>query len=188
MAIAAMWLQETDAISSGNAKLLMIFIGLVALALVTQAIVTLYIAIKAGKAIKELTETVAEFKGKALPLIDSAREIGAATQLLLNDTTPKVKAITDNLLDASEVVRDSAKRFDKTAADVNVRALRQVARVDGMVTAALTTTAEIAETIQHGIAVPARKIAVIATQAKATFEGLLAKAKSMAANGPFGSR
>jgi len=58
--------------------------------------------------------------------------------------------------------------------------------VDGMVTAALITTAEVVETIGNGIRVPARKLAVILTQAKIVGEGLLAKVKSMVASSPFG--
>jgi hypothetical protein len=71
-------------------------------------------------------------------------------------------------------------QFDSTIADVNMRTQRQVARVDGMVTAALTTTAEVAEAIGNGIRVPAQKIAVMVSQAKALVEGLLAKIKSKA--------
>ena len=183
----AMWLQGTDAISSGNVKLLIVliavFIGMVAVAMVTQAIVQIAFSIKAAKAIKGLVATVDEFKEKTYPLIDSARQIGLATQSLVHDTAPKVKAIADNMLETSVLVRGSAQQFDKTIADANVRAQRQIARVDGMVTAALITTVEVAETIRHGIEVPARKMAVLATQAKAAFDGVLAKVKAMA-SGP----
>jgi len=190
--MAAMWLQGTDAISLGNAKLLMIliavFIGMVAVAMLTQTIVQIAFSVKAAKAIKGMVALVEEFNQRALPLIDSAREIAVATQYLVNDTAPKVKVIADNLLETSVLVRDSAQQFDKTIADANVRAQRQVARVDGMITAALTTTVEVAETIRHGIEVPARKIAVLATQAKAAFDAVLAKVKAMAAGSGSGSR
>jgi hypothetical protein len=188
MAMLAMWFLETDAISSGNAKLLMIFIGLVALAMVSQAVVQIAFSIKATKAIKGLVETVEEFKEKTLPLIDSARQIGLTTQSLISDAAPKVKAITDNLLETSEAVRGSAQRFDRTFADANVRAQRQVARVDGMVTAALTATVEVVETINQGVRVPARKVAMMATQAKFAFEGLLARLKARAAAPRSGDR
>jgi hypothetical protein len=57
-----------------------------------------------------------------------------------------------------------------------------------MVTAALTTTAEVVEAIGNGIRVPAQKIAAGVTQAKNLIEGLIAKFKEKTAGTPFGSR
>jgi hypothetical protein len=188
MAMLAMWWQQTDMISSGNAKLLTVFIGLVAVAMVTQAIATVGLSMKAGKALKEATQTLEEIKAKALPVLESARAITETTQSLLAETAPKVKVITENVLQTSALVKTSAQRFDASVADANVRAQRQMARIDGMVTAALTTTAEVAATIEHGIKVPAQKIAGMAVQVKTMFDGALAKAKSMVASSPFGGR
>jgi methyl-accepting chemotaxis protein len=188
MTMLAMWFQETYTFSSGNAKLLMAFIALVAISMLVQAIVTISVSIKAAKAMKDLAATAEEFKTKALPLIDSMRDMGHTAHKLLHDTAPKVKVITDNLVETSNtlvetsnVVRHSAQEFDKTIADANIRTQRQVARVDGMVTATLNTTAEIVETVSNGIRVPAQKIAAIAGQAKSALEGMLARFKSMGA-------
>jgi hypothetical protein len=49
-----------------------------------------------------------------------------------------------------------------------------------MVTAALTATVEVVETIGNGIRVPAQKIASLAGHAKRLAEGLLAGIKSYA--------
>ena len=83
-------------------------------------------------------------------------------------------------METSQVARSAIRQIDTTVADANLRAQRQVARVDGMVTAALTTTAEVVEAIGNGIRVPAQKIAVAVTQARYVAEGLLAKIRSMA--------
>jgi uncharacterized protein YoxC len=193
MTMLAMWFQETYTFSSGNAKLLMAFIALVAISMFVQAIVTISVSLKAAKAMKDLAATAEEFKTKALPLIDSAMDMGHTAHKLLHDAAPKVKIITDNLVETSNVlvetgnvVRHSAQEFDRTIADANMRTQRQVARVDGMVTTALTTTAEIAETISNGIRVPAQKIAAIASQAKFALEGMLARIKAMSAKSPSG--
>jgi uncharacterized protein YoxC len=185
MTILAMWLQETDAISSGNAKLLMVFIGLVAIALVIQAIALIVVAVAAAKTAKGLTATVEDLKTKVLPLIDTVKGIGHTAQSILHETAPKVTVITDNLVETSNVVRHSAQEFDRTIVDANMRTQRQVARVDGMVTAALTTTAEIVETVNNGIRGPAQKIAAILAQAKCALEGMLDKIKSKSAKSPF---
>jgi len=181
----AMWLQEADLASTNH--LIMIFIGMVAVAMTVMAIALIVVAVTASKAVKGLNTTVEELKGKVLPLIDVATDISKTSQAMLNDSAPKVKHITDNLVDASDTLAETSKaaraavqQFDSTLADVNMRTQRQVARVDGMVTAALTTTAEVAEAVSNGIRVPVQKIAVMVTQAKVVAEGLIAKFKSMA--------
>ena len=188
MAMPAMWFQETYTFSSGNAKLLILFIGLVAVSMVVQAIVTISVSVKAAKAVKEMAETAQEVKGKLLPLIETATEVSRMSQSILHDAAPKVKIISDNLTETSRAVRASAQQFDKTFADVNFRTQRQVARVDGMVTAALTATVEAVETVQQGIRVPAQKIAAMTTQARFALEGMFAKVKAMAAKPPFVDR
>jgi methyl-accepting chemotaxis protein len=180
MAMLAMWFQGTDAVSEINSNLLTIFIGLVALAMLVQATALIVLAAKSVKAIKGLAESVDELKQKALPLIDSATEISRSAQSLMTETAPKVRAIADNLLETSDLVRGTAQHFEETLADANLRTQRQVARVDGMVTAALTATVEVVETIGNGICGPAQKIASMAGQAKRFAEGLLAGIKSYA--------
>jgi hypothetical protein len=55
-----------------------------------------------------------------------------------------------------------------------------------MVSAVLTTTAEVVDTIGNGIRGPAQKIAAMAGTVKGIAEGMLAKIKSMVAASPFG--
>jgi methyl-accepting chemotaxis protein len=178
MAMLAMWFQGTDAVSELNTDLLTVFIGLVALAMVVQAIAVAVLASRSIKAIQGLTETVDELKQKALPLIDSATEISRSAQSLVTETAPKVRAIADNLVETSDLVRGTARHFEETLADANMRTQRQVARVDEMVSATLTATVELVETIGNGIRGPAQKIASVARQAKLFAEGLLARIKS----------
>ncbi len=185
--MVAMWLQDMDTSSLGDTRLLTIFIGVVALALVVQTIAAVLFAAKSAKAIGSLSESLEDLKQKALPLMDSAMEISRTTETLLRENAPKVKTIADNLLETSEMVRGTAQRCERTIADANLRTQHQMARVDGMVTAALTATVEIVETIGNGIRVPAQKIAAMAGQAKLLAEGALAKIKSMAAGTRFGS-
>lgn len=181
----AMWLQTTDLASTN--RLIMIFIGLVAVAMVVMAIAMIVIAAVASKAVKGMNATVDELKEKVLPLIDTATDISKTSQAMMQDAAPKVKHITDNLMNASDTLAETSKaaraavaEFGTTIADVNMRTQRQVARVDNMVTATLETTAEVAEAISNGLRGPAQKIGAFASQAKEFAEGLLAKIRSMA--------
>jgi uncharacterized protein YoxC len=165
----------------------MIFIGLVAVAMVGMAIALIVVAVTVSKAIRGFNATTAELTGKVLPLIDVATEMSRTGQALLNDTAPKVKRITDSLVDASDTLAETSKaarsavqQFDTTIVDINVRTRQQVARVDGMVTSALTATIEAVETISRGLRIPTQKIVAAAGQAKAFAEGLLAKVRSAA--------
>jgi uncharacterized protein YoxC len=187
MAMLAMWFQGAGAISSADSKLVVI-LALIALSMVSQAAAMVFIAIRSTETVKNLTATVDELKERALPLLASVTELTARTNALVQDASPKVTRITDNLLEASEVVRTTAYKVDTTVTDVNLRTQRQVARVDGMVTSTLTATVELAETIAEGIRMPAQRIAVIATQAKAFAEGILGRAKTMGAGFRAGKR
>ncbi|WP_263368276.1 hypothetical protein [Edaphobacter bradus] len=158
--LSGMWLQDAGSISSGNSRLLMIFVGLVALAMLTQAIVLVVAAIGAARMGKRLLEVVEEARTKVLPMIDTAHHV-------VHDLHPKVRVITDNLVETSHVVRAKAQEFDSTITDVNSKTRAQVARVDDMVTSVLDTTANVASAVQKGVQVPVRE-----------FNGLMAGLKA----------
>ncbi len=173
-----MWLQGGDSLSSGNSRLLMIFVGMVAVAMSAQAVALVAMAIGAAKARKRGMEIAEELRIKVLPVIDGAQEI-------LRDTTPKIKIITENLVETSHIVRSQAQEFDATLSEVNDRTRAQVARVDGMITSTLTTTAEIVATIQQSIRVPVRQVAGLVNGLKAGLDVLVGRAKSF---GGFGGK
>src|SRR6516165_1504600 len=105
--ILGMWLQDPDSLSSGNSRLLMIFVGLVALAMLIQAIVFVVFAVLAAKTQKKLMAITEELRVKAAPVIDAAQDIA-------RDAVPKVKIITENLVETSHVVRAKAQEVDVT--------------------------------------------------------------------------
>lgn len=168
------WLQDGDSISSGNSQLLMIFVGMVAVAMLTQAIVFVIFAVGAAKARKRLMEIAEEVRLKALPVIDS-------TQDMLHEFRPKVTIITDNLVETSHVVRAKAQEFDGTFTDVNQKTRAQAARVDEMVSSVLDTTAGIASTIQKGVQIPVREFNGLMHGLKAGLDSLVGRGKGSGA-------
>ena len=169
--MAGMWLLDAESLSSGNSRLLMVFVGMVAIAMSAQAVALIVMAVGASKARKRGLEIAEEVRLKVLPVIDGAQE-------LIRDTTPKIKIITENLVETSYVVRSKAQEFDATLSDVHQKTRAQVARVDGMVTSALNATAEIAVAIQHGIRVPVRQFAGLVNGLKAGMDVLVGRVKS----------
>jgi methyl-accepting chemotaxis protein len=168
MMILGMWLQDADSLSSGNSTLLMIFVGLVALAMLIQAAAVVAVAIGAMQAKKHLMLLADELKVKALPVVDRTRET-------LHELQPKIRVITDNVVETSHVVRAKAQEFDTTFADVNQRARAQTARVDDMVTSVLDTTSGIASTIQKGVQIPVREFHGIMNGLKAGIDVLVGR-------------
>jgi methyl-accepting chemotaxis protein len=179
--MSGMWLQDAGSVSSGSAKWLVIFVGMVAVAMVTQAVALIVMAVGAGKARKRALEIAEEVREKVMPVITSAHEI-------IRDSGPKVKIITENLVETSHMVRSKAQEFDVTASDLNARTRAQAARVDGMVTSVLNTTADISETLQRAVKVPVREFAGLVNGFKAGLDVLVGRAKEFGRGKPNGAR
>jgi hypothetical protein len=179
MAMMALWQGlEADSISAGNTRLLMIFIGIVALSMLSQAILFAFMALGAKRTQTRVLVIAEELRARALPIIDTAED-------LIQDTVPKVKTITANLLETSHIVRAKATEFDATLTDANRRAKAQIERVDGMVATALTATGAIAEMIHEGVRKPVLEVSGLVNGLKAGLNVLLSKSKSF---GSFGRR
>ena len=99
--MSGMWLQDSGSLSSGNSRLLMIFVGMVAIAMVVQAIAVIVLAVGAAKASKKGLEIAEELRTKMGPILDT-------THGMIQDSAPKVKIITENLVETSHVVRSKA--------------------------------------------------------------------------------
>jgi hypothetical protein len=189
----AMWLQQ-DGDAGGTRHLVVIFFLVIAVALGVLAVIMMYVGLKALKIIKELGATADEVKTKFLPLMDEVMAISKTSRVMLEDAAPKIKLISTNLaktsetlVEASRVAKSTVVQVQGTITDANLRTQRQVARVDGMVSAALATTQEVADTISNGIRIPAMKIAEMMHQAKTMAEGLMAKIKGGSGASAFGS-
>jgi hypothetical protein len=179
--MSGMWLQDPDSLSSGNTRLLMIFVGMVAVAMVAQAIALIVMAVGAAKARKKGLEIAQELRDKVMPVITGTHE-------MIRDSAPKVKVITENLVETSHVVRAKARDFDVTASELNLRTRAQVARMDGMVTAVLNTTSEVSDTLQRAIKVPVREFAGLMNGFKAGLDVLVGRAKEFGRNKANGAR
>ena len=179
--MSGMWLQDAGSLSSGNSRLLLIFVGLVAVAMVVQAIAVIVMAVGAAKASKKGLEIAEELRTKMGPILDT-------THGMIHDSAPKVKIITENLVETSHVVRSKAQEFDVTASELNMKTRAQAARVDGMVTSVLNTTADISETLQRAVKVPVREFAGLVNGFKAGLDVLVGRAKEFGRGKTNGAR
>ncbi len=165
-----MWLEDPGALSSGNSRTLMFFVGLVAFCMLVQAIVVVVFALGAMKMNRRLIVIAEEFHRRSIPIIDKA-------ETLFADTAPKVKIITENLVETSHIVRSKAQEFNTTLTEANDKTRAQVSRVDDMVSTALTRTATLGEMVHEGIRVPVKQVAGVVAGLKAGLDVLLSRAK-----------
>jgi hypothetical protein len=168
---------ENDSISAGNTRLLMIFVGIVAISMFVQAVVVIVAAIGATKTQKRVLMIAEELRSKATPLIDKAIPIIDKAESLVETTLPKIYKISDNLVETSEIVKAKAQEFDATLHDVNVKTRAQVARVDGMVSSGLTATAALAEMVHKGIRTPLVEMSGVVNGVKAGIDVFFNKSK-----------
>lgn len=164
--LSGIWLAGMD-----TDKWLMIFVALVALAMLVQAIAVIVIAAGAAKARKRMLEVVEDLHGKVTPLI-------SVTHDLVKDTAPKVKTIADNLEHTSHLVRKQATELNATAAEANAKTRAQVARVDGMVSSVLDATSDAAKLLQNAIRIPAREFSGLMHGMKAGIDVLLGRRRN----------
>lgn len=172
LTMVGIWMDDPGALSSGNSRWLMFFVALVAVAMVVQAIAVVIFAIGALKSQKRLAAIAEEIRSRAMPVIDSA-------EMMFHDAAPKLRIITDNVLETSHIVRAKAQEFDATLSDMNQKTRAQVNRVDGMVSTVLTRTASIAETIHDGIRVPVKQVAGMVAGLRAGLDVLVNKARGI---------
>lgn len=160
-----MWLEDPGSLSSGNSRLLMFFVAMVAIAMVAQAVVVIIAALGAAKARKQFLSIAEDIRAKTMPVVEGARG-------MVQEMQPKLRVITDNMVETSHIVRAKATEFDSTISDVNQRARAQSARVDDMVTSVLDATEGIASTLQKSVSVPVREFHGLMNGLKAGFDVL----------------
>jgi hypothetical protein len=131
--------------------LLVIFIAVAAISILLQAGFTVAMFFGARKAQKKIMALADDVRLHALPVIMSSREV-------LQDISPKLKIIAENLTATTATLRTKADQVGGFVGDVTGRAQAQASRVDGMVKGTLDQLTYAVQAIEHGIAAPVRQV------------------------------
>jgi len=131
--------------------LLVVFIAVAAISILMQAGFTVATFLGVRKTQKKFTALADDLRLHALPVIISSREV-------IQDLSPKLKTITENLAAVSETVRSKTDQVGGLVGNVTERANLQASRVDGMVKGTLDQLTFAVQAIEHGIAVPVRQV------------------------------
>src|ERR1700761_292318 len=148
--------------------LLTIFVAIAAISILAQAGFTVAIFVGARKTQKKLTALAEDVRLHAMPVIMSSRE-------LVQDVSPRVKSIIDDLTVPTAPVRSKADQIGGVVTDVTSRAHSQATRVDGMVKGTLDGLTSAVQAIEHGVAKPVRQVNGIISGLKAGVEVLRTK-------------
>jgi hypothetical protein len=131
-------------------NILSIFMIVTCLAIIIQAgiLAALFFTVK------KTTARVEEVATRAIPLMDSAKT-------MLEDSAPKLKEITSNLVEATGTLKGQVNRMDATVNDLLDRTRLQVIRVDELVARTLDRVEETTELVQATVISPVKQISGI---------------------------
>ena len=173
--------QSTDALSGSDVHWLMISAVVIALALVGQAVCVGVGVVFAAKMLKKIEEASDTLDRKTTPILSK-------TNALLDDLGPKIRSISSNAEQISYTVRakvdeagETLTQLNRTVADANIKTRLKVARVDDVVTGAVTTAAEVAILVEDGIRTPILQLAGLVAGLKAALATLMKRS-------PFGKK
>ncbi len=181
MSCAAMIVFQQDELTRRDIHWAMIFLCLIALALVAQAVGVLISAAFGAKLLHKVNVIANIVETKTGPILDR-------TAIILKDLEPKVKSVGDSAEHITSTVRVKVdelgvtmSELNETMREINGRTRVQVKRADGIVTDALQATEEISHTVQQEIKRPLRQIVGV-------IAGVRAAVDTMVARSPFRSR
>jgi methyl-accepting chemotaxis protein len=154
---------------SGVLLALTIVLGVGVLAFIAVLIALAITALRARKRIRQLMQqyetSVAPHIG---PMVQSARS-------LVEDLSPKLKHITSNLVEVSDILRSEAQHITVSLSDVVERTHQQAARVDHIVSSTLNGIGHATAAVQEGIAAPMRHLSGMLDGLRAGFGSLRRK-------------
>jgi methyl-accepting chemotaxis protein len=167
--------------NSNIEMLLMIFIGITAVAVLLQACVLFGMFLAIRKAIGIGKEEADEFQAKIVPVLDSAKQLMDSGQdvirtakdlvksanSLITDLEPQLESAATDLADMARDIHQQANQLQGAVDEVAFKAWRQVDRVDQMATSTLNGLERIGRVINEAVNVPVRQLSGVIAAAKA---------------------
>jgi methyl-accepting chemotaxis protein len=144
-------------------NLITIFIAITGAAVLLQAglLAAMYLSMR--KTSTRLESLASEMKTKVLPAIDS-----------LNEISPKIAVIVENVKETSTSVRDEIQRLDATINDVADRARLQIIRADELLSRTFDRVEHTSDVVQKTVMSPVRQVSGVIQGVTAGLEFLLA--------------
>jgi len=158
-------LQSMDIGEATGSRLFMIFVAVVSVSVLIQSVALITMAFGAAKARKEFLAIAEDLRAKSIPVLEMSRSI-------LEETAPRLRVISDNVTEASFLLRDQASRLDHAVKSTLDTVHTNVERVDAMIGATLDGVGEITHTMHRALMVPVKQVAGVMNGLKAAVEKL----------------
>lgn len=178
---AVFFYQSTAELTGRDIHWAMIFLAIIASAMVAQAAGVLIGAAFGAKLLHKVNVIANIVETKTGPILDQ-------TNGILQELGPKVKRVGDNVELMSSTARVKVEELgvtmtelNETMREINGRTRVQVRRADNIVSDALHATEEVSKSVQHSIKGPVKQVAGVVAGVKAAIDTLVARS-------PFKSR
>jgi hypothetical protein len=139
-----------------NETLLTIFVAVTAVAVILQMVILAALFFSTKKTSARIDAIAKRVEEDVLPAIEQARA-------LINENGPKVTAILTHASETTAIVRAQAERVSATLDDIVDRTRLQTIRADEMVTKTFDRIEQTADTMQHVVLSPIRRLSGIMT-------------------------
>lgn len=167
----------TYTMSDGQFHLLLWFTGLIAFWLFLQAIALVAVAIMVVRLLSKVDEISTKFEQKALAVTDRFEKklypLLDNVQNVMNDSVPKIKRVTDNIADTTDVYRAKLAEVDEFLTDTAQKVKRQSDELDRIVTTTLHTAGNFVGRVEQTVMTPIRQGSAILSGLKAATERLV---------------
>jgi methyl-accepting chemotaxis protein len=184
--------------NSNTEMLLMVFIGITAVAVLLQACVLLGMFLIMRKAVEGGKEEAAEFRAKLIPVLDSskalmesgqdvirtAKDVMKSANSLISDLEPHLEAAATELANMTRDVHQQANQLQAAVDEVAFKARRQVDRVDHMATSTLNGLERFGNFVNDALNVPVRQLSGVIAATKAVVGTLRAPSPPRARRAP----
>lgn len=167
----------TYSMSDGQFHTLLWFTGLIALWLFIQAIALAAVAYMVVKLLKTVNELTTRLEAKALAIVDRAEgkvyPLVDQVQVLVNDSVPKIKRVTENIAETTDVYRAKLAEVDALITDTTQKVKKQSDELDRIVTSTLHKTGDLVGRVEHAVLAPVRQGSALISGIKTAAERLV---------------
>jgi ribosomal protein S28E/S33 len=134
--------------------ILVVLVGIIALAMIVQCLCVLIFVLSFRSYFARLETLFTQLAHDIQPVLISARDI-------LVEGRDKVKIISANVIEITEMVKDQVTRLDGLVTEASERARIQLVRIDQLVADTIIRVEDTTEAIQRNVLGPIREIAAL---------------------------
>ena len=147
--------------------LLIVFVGIAAVAVLLQSFVLLALYLAVKKATRSLEDQVDEVRSSIMPILDNVRT-------LVSRSAPKIDAAVCDIAEVAHNLKGQTQNLQETVDEVLARVRQQGGRIDSMLSTVLNTIENTAHTVSNMIGKPVLQFSGIVSSVKAMVDAMRA--------------